>query len=309
MEGGTAEIVKKIFELFSTGKNKQEILRFLYENKIMPPAEYHKTGRIYSKEGEALKQWSKGTVAAILKNPVYREIVGEDRFLAAAERAEFGRKNGGQKREPPEKDIFSGILYCGDCGGKMQKRAGRTHRYYCPAADRIDAFSCTKKSITRQALTELIKKAVGWELSNAAPQADKQGEKIGKAIEKRTGERKQLLERKIKNITRRESEQYEKYYFGEIEKEKWEQEKKACEKKKELLQKEAENLLEEQKAMEIAAELKQQLLDGQKEGKRQIELTEELVHSLIGRIELYSPKRVKVVFAFSHAYVPQGEGR
>lgn len=67
----TSGIVKNIYELFLSGKNMRQIARVLYEQGIHRPSDYRKTGYVYRQEGEALKQWSIGTIKFILTNPVY----------------------------------------------------------------------------------------------------------------------------------------------------------------------------------------------------------------------------------------------
>lgn len=159
IEETTSDIVKKIFELFLSGKNRKEIVQWLYENRITRPAEYHKTGNIYCKEEEPLRQWSRGTVKMILTNPVYmgclvqgrtcgkdymmrsrhdidsgdwsvkehthEAIISEDMFFEAAAKFEklsvYCNQNGYSKTVPAEEDIFADVLFCGDCGTKMRR--------------------------------------------------------------------------------------------------------------------------------------------------------------------------------------------
>lgn len=159
IEETTSDIVKKIFELFLSGKNMKEIVQWLYENRITRPTEYHKTGNIYCKEDEPLVQWSRGTVKMILTNPVYmgclvqgrtcgkdymmrsrhdidsedwsvkehthEAIISEDMFFEAASKFEkssvYCNKKGYSKMVPAEEDIFADVLFCGDCGSKMRR--------------------------------------------------------------------------------------------------------------------------------------------------------------------------------------------
>lgn len=159
IEETTSDIVKKIFDLFLSGKSMKEIVCWLYEEKIVRPKEYHKTGHVYCQDGETLQQWSKGTVKMILTNPVYmgclvqgrtcgkgyrmrdrhdidpedwsikehthEAIISEDLFFKAAERFErssvYCNRRGYSKKIPIEEDIYADVLYCGDCGSKMKR--------------------------------------------------------------------------------------------------------------------------------------------------------------------------------------------
>lgn len=158
VEKTTSDIVKKIYEQFLSGRNMKEIVIWLYEEKIVRPTEYHKTGQVYSGEAKLL-QWNKATVKMILTNPVYmgclvqartcgkdymmREkhdiasddwsikehtheaIISEDDFFRVATKFEkssvYCNKNGFSKKIPVEEDVFAGVLFCGECGEKMKR--------------------------------------------------------------------------------------------------------------------------------------------------------------------------------------------
>lgn len=181
IEETTSDIVKKIFELFLSGKNMKEIVIWLYENRITRPTEYHKTGNIYCKEDESPKQWSRGTVKMILTNPVYmgclvqgrtcgkdymmrnrhdidsgdwsvkehthEAIISEDIFFEAAGKFEkssvYCNKKGYSKTVPAEEDIFADVLFCGDCGSKM-KRITAIKQFSSKDRVRTYSYNCPK---------------------------------------------------------------------------------------------------------------------------------------------------------------------
>ncbi len=66
-----AEIVRQIFSLYQQGMSKHAICQYLYENHILTPTEYRRTGRICQKTEENLKIWKITTISRILKNWVY----------------------------------------------------------------------------------------------------------------------------------------------------------------------------------------------------------------------------------------------
>lgn len=181
IEETTSDIVKKIFDLFLSGKNMKEIVCWLYEERIVRPTEYHKTGQIYCQDGDRLQQWSKGTVKMILTNPVYigclvqgrtcgkdymmrdrhdidsedwsvkehthEAIISEDIFFEAAGKFEkssvYCNKNGYSKRIPVEEDIFADVLFCGDCGAKM-KRITAIKQFRSKDRIRTYSYNCSK---------------------------------------------------------------------------------------------------------------------------------------------------------------------
>lgn len=181
IEGTTSDIVKKIFELFLSGKNMKEIVVWLYEEKIVRPMEYHKTGHIYCQDGDELQQWSQGTVKMILTNPVYmgclvqgrtcgknymlrsrhdidsedwsvkehthEAIINEDLFFQAAGKFEktsvYCNKNGYSKTIPKTADIYADVLYCGDCGARM-KRVSAVKTFSSKDRVRTYSYNCSK---------------------------------------------------------------------------------------------------------------------------------------------------------------------
>lgn len=160
IEETTSDIVKGIYDLFLSGTCINDIIRWLYTNKVARPTEYHKTGQVYCPE-EGLQQWSRRTVKQILTNPVYmgcliqgctggkdsqicrrhdvdpgdwsvkehthEAIISEELFLEVAERFEKSavhcNRNGDANRIPAEEDLFKDVLYCGECGSKMKRIA------------------------------------------------------------------------------------------------------------------------------------------------------------------------------------------
>lgn len=177
----TSDIVKKIFNLFLSGKNMKEIVTWLYGERIVRPSEYHKTGNIHCSQGDSLLEWSRGTIKMILTNPVYMgclvqartcgkdymmrdrhdiasgdwsvkehthaAIIREEVFFQAAERFEkssvYCNKGGFTKSVPLDEDIFEGILYCGDCGAKM-KRIASVKVFSSKDRVRTYSYNCSK---------------------------------------------------------------------------------------------------------------------------------------------------------------------
>ena len=66
-----AEIVRQIFSLYNGEMSKYAICQYLYKNRVLPPARYRKTGRIYQEAEEPLQSWHLSTIDRILGNPVY----------------------------------------------------------------------------------------------------------------------------------------------------------------------------------------------------------------------------------------------
>lgn len=181
IEETTSDIVRKIFDMFLSGKNMKEIVVWLYEEKVVRPTEYHRTGHIYCQDGDKLQQWSRGTVKMILTNPVYmgclvqgrtcgkdymlrdrhdidsedrsvkehthEAIINEDLFFQAAGKFEKSsvhcNKNGYSKKIPVDEDIYADVLFCQDCGAKM-RRVSAVKAFSSKDRIRTYSYNCPK---------------------------------------------------------------------------------------------------------------------------------------------------------------------
>lgn len=235
-EKATSEIVRKIFELFLSGKNRKEIVRWLYENRITRPAEYHKTGKPYVREEEPLVQWSGETVNRILTNPVYlgclvkarqcgkahrirsrhdldseewlvkehthEAIISEEMFFEAAARLEkaaaYRKQQGYGKRVQAEEDIFAGVLFCGECGTKMKRNMSiKSFR----SGERVRAYSYHCPKAARMDEYQCVMKSITFSvLGNLVKEA------LRKELVSSAMNPKELAERNNREAERRKEE-------------------------------------------------------------------------------------------------------
>lgn len=68
IDENVAWVVKSIFDKYHNGMSITDITRWLNDNKVSPPEEYRKTGKVYSDN----KSWCKSSVYRILINKIYR---------------------------------------------------------------------------------------------------------------------------------------------------------------------------------------------------------------------------------------------
>ena len=348
-EETTSEIVKKIYEMFLSGKNMKEIVIWLYEERIVRPMEYHKTKEVYCPAGKKLQEWSKGTVKMILTNPVYigclvqggtcgkdymmrnrhdidsedwsvkehthEAIISEDSFFEAAAKFEkssgYCNKNGYSKTVPLEVDIFADVLFCGECGAKMKRISAvkqfssktkvRIYSYNCSKTDHIDEEKCVTKSITLQALTDIVKQAIRqvFSLSAMRPKDIVESNiREAESLKKEWNAELLELERRIENITKLGSEQYLKYHMGEINTDDFKHMKEENSKRKAAYQKKRTDITERLKYIDYETIQKNHFLRTLVKGNEKTELTAEVIKTLIHRIEVYPDHRVKVIFTF-----------
>ena len=188
----SAEVVKEIYNLFIQGHGTFEIARILTKRNIMTPAEYFiNIGRKFpSKLQEFKHQWNATTVASILdrqeyigdtvnfkytirsykdktKVPIPKEdwqifknthepIIDEYTWNIAQEL----RNNRKKPTRSGKKSIFSGLLFCNDCGKKMYFQSPVTDlnakdHYRC-SSYKNNTSLCTSHWITDEVLQVLV---------------------------------------------------------------------------------------------------------------------------------------------------------
>lgn len=192
----SAEVVKEIYNLFIQGHGTLEIARILTKRNIMTPAEYFiSVGRKFpSKLQEFKHQWNPTTVASILdrqeyigdtvnfkytirsykdktKVPIPKEdwqifknthepIIDEYTWNIAQEL----RNNRKKPTRSGKKSIFSGLLFCNDCGKKMYFQSPVTDlnakdHYRC-SSYKNNTSLCTSHWITDEVLQNLVLKNI-----------------------------------------------------------------------------------------------------------------------------------------------------
>ena len=193
----TAHVVKQIFAMYVRGDRICEIQNWLRDNEILTVGElrYRRTGRTQHPRPQlnAWYNWPEKTLYDILARQEYLGHTITAKTYKVSYKSKKTRKNAEDKRyffpnthEPlideetfelaqkriatrhrptksDEIDLFSGLLFCGDCSYKMylQKGAGtpeRKHAYTCGNyrnRARND-FLCTTHYIRKSVLKELV---------------------------------------------------------------------------------------------------------------------------------------------------------
>jgi len=188
----SSEVVKEIFNLFIQGHGTCEIARILRERKILTPLEYYESIGRKSKANSQDYQykWCSVTVAAILDRQEYIgdtvnfkcttrsykdktkvALPKEDRkvFKNTHEAiideytwniAKQLRDNRKKPTRSGKKSIFSGLLFCNDCGKKMYFQSPVTDlkakdHYRC-SSYKHDTSLCTAHYITDEVLQNLV---------------------------------------------------------------------------------------------------------------------------------------------------------
>ena len=192
----SAEVVKEIFNLFIQGHGTCEIARILKEKEILTPAEYSASIgiKLSSKPQELEHQWNAVTVAGILDRQEYigdtvnfksttRSYKDKTRvYLPKEDRKIFKnthepiideytwniakqlRNNRKKPTRSGKKSIFSGSLFCNDCGKKMYfqspvKDLKNKDHYRC-SSYKHDTSLCTSHYISDEILQVIVLKNI-----------------------------------------------------------------------------------------------------------------------------------------------------
>ncbi len=160
-----AAIVRELFERFLRGEGYQDMIEWLYAEKIHRPSDYRKYGHVHQKDGEELHNWHKATLNQILNNCAYigwliceqkdgervsgrtstkvltgelkvREnnhepIISEEVFQEVARQFEARShkfSSGSSRNLPLEEDIYKDLIYCGLCGDRFTREVGLSVR-------------------------------------------------------------------------------------------------------------------------------------------------------------------------------------
>ena len=186
----SAEIVKEIFSLFIQGHGTFEIARILRERKILTPSEYNASISTNSNNQEYQYKWCGTTVAGILDRQEYigdtvnfksttRSYKDKTRVnLPKEDRKIFKnthepiideytwniakqlRNNRKKRAKSGKKSIFSGLLFCNDCGKKMYFQSPvvdlRNKDHYRCSSYKHDTSACTSHYISDDALQSIV---------------------------------------------------------------------------------------------------------------------------------------------------------
>ena len=164
----TANVVKQIFAMYVRGDRMCEIQNWLREHEILTVSElrYRRTGscRHPRPHPTCIYNWPDKTLYDILTRKEYlgHTITGKSYKVSY----NLAQKRIATRHRPTKVetiDIFSGLLFCGECGYKMylQQGAGtleRKHAYTCGKyRNRIRTGEvCTTHYIRKSVLQELV---------------------------------------------------------------------------------------------------------------------------------------------------------
>lgn len=189
-----ADIVRDMFQWKLEGVSPQDIANTLNRLGVLSPMEYKRSlGMKFTTPFKTNPKavWSAATVIRILKNPVYTGVliqgkattpsykvhkrvtkaesewcVIENNHEAIVSQMLFDNVQKVLRldtRRSPEDEavtLFSGMVFCGDCGASMVRKTvpagGRKYVYYVCSANKQDKTACSPHRIRDNALEEIV---------------------------------------------------------------------------------------------------------------------------------------------------------
>ena len=187
-----AEVVKEIYNLFVQGNGTTQIANILSKRKILTPAEYFASiGLKTSTRLPSIKnRWNGRTVATILERQEYIGDTVNFRYTIRSYKdktkvnlpkeewkifknthepivdeytwniAQQLRNNRKKPTRSGKKSIFSGLLFCNECGKKMYFRSPvtdlKSKEHYRCSSYKYYTDSCTSHYITDEVLQDIV---------------------------------------------------------------------------------------------------------------------------------------------------------
>ncbi len=194
----TAPTVRMIFELRAQGRGFRAIAILLNERGVLPPRDYYYHARGAENPNKVNHLWNENTLKVILRNEAYignmvqlkvGTVSYKDHRTVRKPKEEWIRYDGTheplisaelweraqaiekrryipRKRNDGTTSIFTGLVYCADCGFKMRnqnerrtKKDGTEHRYsafLCGNYARSGKGACTTHTINENDLRGLV---------------------------------------------------------------------------------------------------------------------------------------------------------
>lgn len=352
----TYRIYKKIVGWYVAGCALKDIVRLLFKRGILTPSQYRKTGLVYQNDTVKANIWVESAIWWMLRNPVYEgtlelhkteQILYENIAQRSLPREEYPvfenahpkilsherfvwlqeiiaqRETKSEKEDLPlwqsmEEKVFSGILFCGDCMGRMKRRSqrkmvdGKRYRIYgyvCAQNERMNKI-CSYRWIWESDLCEIVVVSLRTRLLQMDG-LDQQIQKFHRETYHRVieGMEKELhlVRHRQQKLESERIDQYTAYLERRADITTFELFRAGYAEKRARLDKQEADLIEQMESLKKLEQVqvrmvreflcfKKQILSSRKKAYQL--LTTELIHTFVKQIFVYQDKRVEIIFKF-----------
>ena len=333
-----ADVVRDIFRWKLEGISPQGIADRLNSNGILSPMEYKRSlGMKYttSFKANAKAQWSAGSIIRLLKNPIYIGVLTQgkettpsykvhkriskakdawtvipDAHEPIIDKADFDRV---QKvlsldtrtcKDDTVVQMFSGMVFCGDCGASMVRKAipgkDKKYVYYDCSENKAHKNVCSSHSIrdaeleklvllsTQQHIQAVIDLQSILEITDTAPLRTAEAQKVQRQLEKKQSE--------LERYNRLLMSLYESLTDGIITREEYKHLKESYSNQSSEAEKQLLALQEILEDIRKHGSSNQSWMDEIKAHHNITSLDRETVVTLIDRILVYEDRRVEIIF-------------
>lgn len=348
----TYRIYKKIVGWYVAGCALKDIVRLLFKRGILTPSQYRKTGLVYQNDTVKANIWVESAIWWMLRNPVYEgtlelhkteQILYENIAQRSLPREEYlvfenahpkilrherfvwlqeiiaQRETKSEKEDLPlwqsmEEKVFSGILFCGDCMGRMKRRSqrkmvdGKRYRIYgyvCAQNERMNKI-CSYRWIWESDLCEIVVVSLRTRLLQMDG-LDQQIQKFHRETYHRVieGMEKELhlVRHRQQKLESERIDQYTAYLERRADITTFELFRAGYAEKRARLDKQEADLIEQMESLKKLEQVqvrmvreflcfKKQILSSRKKAYQL--LTTELIHTFVKQIFVYQDKRVEI---------------
>lgn len=336
-----AEIVKSIFSMFLSGKNKRGITLYLNDHGVPCPTVYKQSqGLKYNApNAQGNPMWSTITIDTILKNRVYvgdmvqgrqrvksykihiQERVPEEEWFvventheAIIDRETFDKVQGLLKRDtrtaPKKKQLylFSGFLKCADCNRAMSRIASKgIYVYYqCGTYKSLSKTACTMHSIKNTRLEVGVLFAIQQQVHLAITYSELVSRINAAPLKKSKSHRLEdmivIKEKELSKIMRYKQALYQDWKDGEITHNDYRHMSEDYEQQAESINTVLRTLREERDQLENGMDAESPFLTAFLKYQNIEKLTRDILIELIDHIKVYEGGNISVKFKYADEF-------
>ena len=331
-------VVKQIFEWFCEGVSLNQIAVRLNETKVLSPSRYAESKGWFNRKNSSYKgMWQTWSVSAIIDNPIctgdmvqgrtkvvnhkqvrvpeeewiiipntHEAIISRGIFECAKSirKERLGKtKSMKAKSIPYTLNIFKGKIFCGHCGGSLNRERWNgkiVYSFRCIANERIAKGTCLTVTIKETNLIEMILILLQEQSTIITGKYLLMHEKniLEKENHKKKKSEMMVLKQSIEQNQKFLKSLYENLVRGVIDDSEYLEMKNAYESKIQISLSSIEAM--ERKELEDKSQLKhyRNLSDNIKNISDNTELTAALIDKLVDRIEVFENKSIEVKFRY-----------
>lgn len=338
-----AEVVRDIFSMFLDGMSKNAIVHTLNEHGVPCPTVYkreHLGLKYQNPRADPVLQslWCAVTISSILKNRVYcgdmvqgrsriksykihiqERVPEEDWFIventheAIIDRETFQKVQRLLFRDTRTAPLintpylFSGFLYCADCGKSVTRSVLKgTVYYYCRTYKDQSKTACTKHTLKHDRLESAVLYAIRQQIYlavnysktieqiNRKPIIKSQTKKLTDALEQK--------EMEFAKIARYKQAIYQDWKDGEINRAEYSHMKEDYDRQGVILADVIEKLQKEKVAFEKEVDIENPFLATFRQYQNIDHVTRDVLIELVDHIRVYEGGNISIVFRFADEF-------